>query len=51
MQLEKRRQERDYLQTMLKENEKAKARQKEIENQQRLDDKAAQETYEKMLEK
>jgi len=38
MQAEKRRQEREYLQKMLIENEANKKRQKEEEERQRLDD-------------
>lgn len=51
MQLEKRRQEKEYLQTMLQENEKAKQKQRVQEEKERLDDLAAQDAYAKMIEK
>ena len=51
MQQEKRRQEREYLQKMLNENELNKKRQKEEEERQRLEDLKAQADYTKMLEK
>ena len=51
MQQEKRKQEREYLQKMLNENELNKKRQKEEEERQRLEDLKAQADYTKMLEK
>ena len=51
MQLEKRKQEREYLQKMLQENEKNKQRVKHEEELQRLEDVKAQEEYTAMLEK
>ena len=51
LQAEKRKQEREYLQKMLQENEINKARQREEEERQRLEDIRAQEEYAKMLEK
>jgi len=51
MQLEKRKQERDYLQKMLLENESNKRRQKDEEERQRLEDLKAQDEYSKMLDK
>lgn len=51
MQQEKRKQEREYLQKMLQENEKNKQRVKREEELQRLEDIKAQEEYTAMLEK
>ena len=51
MQLEKRKQERDYLQKMLQENEINKKKQKEEESRQREEDLKAQAEYSKMLDK
>lgn len=48
--LQRRVQERDYLQTMLKENELQKARQLEEREKERLEDIQAQEAYNRMLE-
>jgi hypothetical protein len=51
LQAEKRKQEREYLQRMLHENEQNKIRQKNEDEQKRLDDLRSQEEYAKMLEK
>lgn len=51
MQAEKRKQEKEYLQKMLQENEKNKQRVKHEEELQRLEDIKAQEEYTAMLEK
>lgn len=51
MQMEKRRQEREYLHRMLEENEKQKNRMREQEEKERLDDLRAQEQYAKMQDK
>jgi hypothetical protein len=51
MQIEKRKQEKEYLQKMLIENENNKKRQKEEEERQRLEDLKAQEDYAQMLAK
>lgn len=51
LQAEKRRQEREYLQKMLVENEKHKAKMRDVEDAERLEDIKAQEAYAKMLEK
>ena len=51
IQLEKRRQEKLYLQKMMEENEKNKAKQKMDEERQRIEDLKAQEEYQRMLEK
>lgn len=51
LQAEKRKQERDYLQKMLYENEMNKKRQKDDDEQKRLEDLKAQDEYSKMLEK
>ena len=48
---EKRRQERDYLQRMLQENEDNKLKSKDFEELERLEDLKAQTAYGKMLEK
>lgn len=50
MYLEKRRQERDYLQAMLKENEKRKAEHERAQARERDDDVAAQDAYTAMLQ-
>ena len=49
MYLEKRRQERDYLQAMLRDNEKRKAEHERDVERERVDDVAAQEAYTAML--
>jgi len=49
--MEKRKQERDYLQKMLVENEANKKRQKDDEERQRLEDLKAQDEYSRMLDK
>ena len=51
LQAEKRKQERDYLQKMLYENEVNKKRQKDDDELKRLEDLKAQDEYSKMLEK
>lgn len=51
MQMEKRRQERDYLQKMLQENENNKRRQREDDERERLNDLKAQNEYSRMLDK
>jgi hypothetical protein len=51
LQAEKRKQEREYLQRMLQENEQNKIRMKNEDEQKRLDDLKSQEEYAKMLEK
>ena len=51
LQAEKRRQEREYLQKMLVENEKHKAKMREVEDAERLEDIKAQEAYARMLER
>lgn len=49
MYLEKRRQERDYLQAMLRENEKRKQQNDRDVDQEKREDVAAQEAYTAML--
>lgn len=49
--MEKRRQEREYLQKMLHENDKQKAKANEERERERLEDIRAQQEYTKMLEK
>lgn len=51
MLLEKRRQEREYLQKMLSENDKQKQKALQEKERQRLEDVRAQEEYTRMLEK
>ena len=48
--MEKRRQEKEYLQIMLEENEKHKRKMNEIKEKERVEDVQAQEAYSKMLE-
>ena len=49
--MEKRRQERDYLNKMLEENESNKRRQRDEDERQRLADLKAQNEYSRMLDK
>ena len=49
--MEKRRQERDYLNKMLEENENNKQRQRDEDERQRLADLKAQNEYSRMLDK
>lgn len=51
LQCEKRKQEREYLQKMLSENERNKQRQKDEEERQRVEDLRAQDEYARMLAK
>ena len=51
LQQEKRKQEREYLQKMLEENDKNKQRMKAAQEKERLDDLRAQEEYTRMLDK